>query len=269
MNDDALLDYLEALTPRADVVDDILSQAPDLSVDDAYRLQFALMERRVARGDQIVGYKAAATTRAAASAVGASAMYLGTLLRSHRYRETEPITLDSTLPTFLESEITVVMGTALRGPGATAHDALVAAAGFLGSFEIAPVPTGALDGRLSVEHRIARHKTGGGFVFGMPMTQPAGIDLRVEGAVLDIDGEVEASATGVEVYGDPLEVVAEIANILARFDRFLAPGMSVMTGSIVPPVTIGPGVRDARLRFTRLGEVHVHFSPHDVGPTDG
>jgi 2-keto-4-pentenoate hydratase len=105
---------------------------------------------------------------------------------------------------------------------------------------------------------IAVHKSTGGIVIGSPMSAP-GIDLRVEGAVIRLNGEQRGSVTGVEVLGDPINVVAEIANILARYGARLEAGMIVMTGSIVQavPVTAGDTVH---VEFTRLGSVRARFA---------
>jgi 2-oxopent-4-enoate/cis-2-oxohex-4-enoate hydratase len=98
----------------------------------------------------------------------------------------------------------------------------------------------------------------GGHVFGQPLTSPPGIDLRLEGVVLRVNGEVRASATAVEVLGDPLNAVVFIANKLAELGLSLKAGMVLMTGSIVPSVVVSPG-DEVQVDFTRLGQVRVRF----------
>ena len=63
----------------------------------------------------------------------------------------------------------------------------------------------------------------------------------------------------MEVLGDPINVVVEIANILARYDAKLEAGMIVMTGSIVQAVPVAPG-DSVHVEFTRLGSVRARFA---------
>ena len=61
---------------------------------------------------------------------------------------------------------------------------------------------------LKRELAIAASKFTGSNVFGTAMTSPHNMDLRLEGCVLSLNGEPKASATAVEVLGNPLRVVA-------------------------------------------------------------
>jgi 2-keto-4-pentenoate hydratase len=106
---------------------------------------------------------------------------------------------------------------------------------------------------------IAIHKSNGGIVLGGPMTSPYGIDLRLEGMVISINGEVRGSATGVEVLGDPLSLVAIIANKIGQYGGTLKAGMVLMTGSIVTAMPVAPGDH-LLVEFTRLGKLAVRFS---------
>ena len=51
---DDLVDHLDHPDMPYDPERDIARMAPDLTIDDAYRLQFALMRRRAERGDRVV-----------------------------------------------------------------------------------------------------------------------------------------------------------------------------------------------------------------------
>lgn len=55
-------DWLDRQYAGGQSVPDVLTRDPALSLDDAYRVQQILIERRVAAGDRVVGYKAAFTS---------------------------------------------------------------------------------------------------------------------------------------------------------------------------------------------------------------
>lgn len=72
---------------------DIVDIAPDLALDDAYRLQFAMMKRRASQGDRVIGYKAAYTTLAIQKLHQMSSPLVGTLLQSAVIEGNKPIEL--------------------------------------------------------------------------------------------------------------------------------------------------------------------------------
>jgi 2-keto-4-pentenoate hydratase len=85
------------------------------------------------------------------------------------------------------------------------------------------------------------------------------IYLRLEGSVTSVSGAVKGSGTGVEVLGNPLNVVANMANQLAEFGLALKAGMVLMTGSLVSTGMTAEIGDDVMVEFTRLGRVSVNF----------
>lgn len=251
-----LLDYLEQQIEGTQAFRDIVEKSPGITIDDAYRLMLDLATRKRARGDRLIGYKAAYTSKAMQKANGMDEPIIGCLMQSGLRSEEQPIALKPGIHTIAEPEVTVLLKKDLAGPGVTALDAHAAIAGFFPSIEFADWSVGGK--QRSRQMGIAIHKSTGGIVIGSPMTA-SGIDLRVEGAVIRLNGEPRGSGTGVEVLGDPINVVVEIANILARYDAKLEAGMIVMTGSIVQAVPVAPG-DTVHVEFTRLGSVRARFA---------
>jgi 2-keto-4-pentenoate hydratase len=136
----------------------------------------------------------------------------------------------------------------------TALDALAAVAGYLPALELGDYRTG--DHPRSLQQTLVCNTFSGGIVLGGPLSAPAGLELRLEGMVLSSNGAVRASATAVEVLGDPLRSVAFMANKLAELGLGLRAGMVLMTGSIVRSIPLLPG-DDVRVEFTRLGSVRL------------
>ena len=256
-SDDELLDWLENQITGARPFVDILEIAPELTHDDAYRLQLALMRRKAQRGDRLIGYKAAYTSRAMQQERGVPGPIIGCLMQSGWFEENRPIALNRDVKTMAEPEIAVLLKRDLQGPGVSAGEALAAVEGVFPAIELAEQ---SIDGtKRSRQMGIAIHKSNGGIVVGGPMTAPHGIDLRLEGMVISINGEVRGSATGVEVLGDPLSLVAIIANKIGEYGGKLEAGMMLMTGSIVAALPVVPG-DDLLVEFTRLGNVTARFS---------
>jgi 2-keto-4-pentenoate hydratase len=221
------------------------------------------MKKRVAEGDSIVGYKASAVRGdAARQRPGVPVPSIGTLLRSQLRSDGDTVPIDAKEGIdFVEPEVLVLLKRDLTGPGVSPMDVLAATEAFFPSIEIAPMPPGFRELKWSHNHIIVDMKRTGSVVIGHQGVSPDGIDLRLEGIVGRLDGEVKGSATACTVMGSPLNVVAAIANDLARFEMGLKAGQIIQTGSIIEPMQAKRGVtREALVEFTRIGSVKIRFS---------
>jgi 2-keto-4-pentenoate hydratase len=125
--------------------------------------------------------------------------------------------------------------------------------------EIAPWSPAAMAKKRSFQQVIATQKLNGGVVIGRERISPSAIDLRYEGAVVEVDGEVVGTGTGAEVMGDPINVVVVIANNMAKYGVELKAGMLIMTGSVAEPFAAESTIKNARVTFTRMGSVRAQF----------
>lgn len=247
-----LLDVVEGRLPWQD----ILEKEPDLSHEDAYRVQHAVMKRKAAGGDPVVGFKAGMTSQARQRELGITEPVVGTVLASAILSEGTRVPFLAGWRMLVEAEIGVVLKSDLPGPNATVMDAFQAVAGYVPAIEVGGGPTG---NKRSHPMTLATQKLYGYVIYGGPVTAPYGIDLRTEGVVITINDETRGSACAVEVMGNPLNAVACMANMLHRSGAMLKAGMTVMSGSILPGIAVEPG--DAvRLDYTRLGSVGCRFA---------
>jgi 2-keto-4-pentenoate hydratase len=251
-----LLDWLESQIFDGAPFGDVTEKAPDLSELDAYRLRDALMKRRVAKGDPHIGYKVAGAARVIQVTEHAEGATVGCLMRSGWIPEGEAFSVADYSRVIVESEVAVILKHDLAGPGVTPLQALQAIEGYCPAIEVIaqrPMP------KRSHAMRILGTKfSGGGIVVGGPMSAPHGIDLRLEGMVISINGEVKGSATGVEVMGDPVNSVAFMANKLGEIGVPIKAGMVLMTGSFIGNLPVKAG-DDVCVEFTRLGRVRTSF----------
>lgn len=253
----ALADWLDDALPRPEPVTEVLERDAALTAEEAYRIQLELAARRVARGDRIVGYKAALTSQAMQEMAGVDEPLLGTLLASRVQEADGPTSLAGYLKASLEPEIAVVLGRDLRGPGVTEADVPAAVAGCRPAVELGDYRTG--DNPRSLQMTLVCNTFNGGVVLGGPLHPPDGLDLPGEGMVMTHNGVEQGRATGAAVLGDPLRSVAFMANKLAEFGLGLEAGMVLMTGSIVRSVFIAPG-DEVDVRFAHLGRLHLRFT---------
>jgi 2-keto-4-pentenoate hydratase len=253
--DEKLVAFLEDQMLGRAPFRDVLEVAPNLSLDDAYRLQGAVMARRVSSGDRLAGYKAAYTNLEIQKLRGRSVM-VGSVLQSHCLDDGPVINL-GTSRVLIEPEVSVLLKKDLTGPGVTPLDAFAAIEGYLPSIELA-VPVDARP-KQSEQMQTATHKWHHHIILGSSVIAPHGIDLRLEGCVAWVNSVAKGSGTGVEVLGNPLNVVAVMANKLAEYGVVLKAGMILVTGTLVSKgITAGAG-DDIMMEFTRLGRVSAHL----------
>ncbi|WP_374632356.1 2-keto-4-pentenoate hydratase [Ferrovibrio sp.] len=256
-----LIDFIDRPGIDKDLTNDIALLAPDLSLTDALRVQIGAKKRRVAAGDSIVGHQASFTSAAAQRMVPTMPVpMVGTLLGSLIRNDGDEVSLDAEL-TMIESEIGILMKRDLKGPYVNPMQALAAVEAFFPAIEVAPVRPGLLEGKWSNQHIIAVQKAAGGYVvLGSNLISPRRFEPRLEGVIVGVDGRHGASAVGIEAMGNPLVVLAAIANRLADVGEYLREGQVVITGSVPAPQRVMAGNRFAQVEFTRLGKVSVRFA---------
>ncbi len=239
---------------------DLLTRAPDLTFRDAYDLQMALTQRRVEHGDRLVGYKVSGTARRAASMMPDMPWPVtGTVLASHLAFDGDTYELRPGV-TWIEAEIVVVMGEDLSGEHVGPVEAAAAIAALCPAIDVAAWSPTTVAKERSEHHAIATNKTGGLVVLGAPHSPTAVDDLRLEAAIVELDGEVLTSGAGAEVMGHPYRAVASVARHLTGLGTGLKAGDIVSTGSLAQPVQAQPGHKSAKITFTHLGSVGITFA---------
>jgi 2-keto-4-pentenoate hydratase len=244
---------------RFDTVQTIDTMAADLAqlgIEDAYRVQLALVDQRCVRGERIVGRKVAFTSRGTMTQFGVTESAFGSILSGGVFTDGDAVPVSRFPAVGAEAEVGFVIGEELKGPGVTIAQALKASAGVVPAIEIINLcithtPWNALE-------VIATNAVHGGIVVGGQITPLDGLNLRYEGMVAEVNGEPVGSGAGVEVLGHPAAAVAWLANKLADFELALRPGDIVLSGSIIRMLEVHAG-QTVRVTFSRLGTVGARF----------
>jgi 2-keto-4-pentenoate hydratase len=233
----------------------ITEDAPDLTLEQAYAMQREVERALVARGERIAGWKVGFTTAHLQAAYGVSEPVLGFLLGSGFRASGDAVPLSRFVSAGLEVEVGFVLKAPLAGPGLSAASVLLALEGAVPCFELVDFRH---RGKPRGVDAIADGVYTNTVVLGRPLSAVGGLDLSLEGVVLEENGQNVATATAAEVMGDPLNSLAWLANTLGGMGRGLAAGDLVLTGSIAK--VLRPKVGDSvRASFTRLGSVNCRF----------
>ena len=133
-------------------------------------------------------------------------------------------------------------------------DAHRAIAGIAASVEI--VDSRFADWRIKLADTVADLASNGAVAVSGRLVPLDGIDTRFIGMTLTRNGELIDTGAGAAALGDPMTVVAWLANTLGTVGIGLEPGHLVMTGALHAAVPMRAG--DVfRADFDRLGPVTV------------
>jgi 2-keto-4-pentenoate hydratase len=228
---------------------------PHLTMADGYAIQAELVPMLLADGDEVVGYKVGLTSLAMQRLIGVDSPDFGPVLASTRYPDGGRVPLDRFIAPKMEAEITYLMGERLQGPGVTVEDARRAVSGLAASMEI--VDSRVADWRVKLADTVADLASNGAMVIPDEFVPVEGIDPRLVGMVLSRNGELVDTGAGAAALGDPLAVVAWLANVLGERGLALEPGHLVMTGALHAAVPLAAGDHFVA-EFDRLGSVGLH-----------
>jgi 2-keto-4-pentenoate hydratase len=230
---------------------------PALGIADGYAVQQHLVNMLLDDGEKIVGYKVGLTSRPMQKMVGVDSPDYGPVLASTVYASGAEVPLDKFIQPRIEAEIVFVLGGRLAGPGVSVADASRATSGVAAAMEI--IDSRIADWRIKLADTVADLASNGAVVISSRLVPLAGLDTRLIGMVLTRGGELLDTGAGAAVLGDPLKVVAWLANTLGDHGIALEPGHLVMTGSMHAAVPMAAG--DVfRAEFDRLGPVTVRVA---------
>lgn len=235
----------------------LTERMPDITLDDAYRIQERFIARRVASGESIVGKKIGVTSKAVQNFLGVYQPDFGQLTSGMVYRAGETIDLNTLIQPKAEAELAFVLKRDLKGPGITAMDVIHATDYVSPCFEI--VDSRITDWKIRIQDTVADNASCGVFVLGDARGDPRDLDLSLAGMVLEKNGELFSTGCGAAVQGSPANAVAWLANTLGTLGIPFRAGEVILSGSqsaLVPVVdgdtltcTIG-GLGSCRVAFS-------------------
>ncbi len=139
----------------------------------------------------------------------------------------------------------------------TVTDAARAVAGVAASVEI--VDSRFADWRIKLADTVSDLASNGAVVTSGRLVPLADLDTRLIGMTLTRNGELVDTGAGAAALGDPVAVVAWLANVLGENGVTMQPGHLVMTGALHAAVPMHAG--DVfRADFDRLGPVVVRVT---------
>ena len=248
----ALYEALRSGSPIAPFTDG----DPEMTADDGYAVQERFVERLLADGDRMVGYKLGLTSAPMQEMLGVHEPDYGPVLAGMTEDDGAVLPVSRFIQPKVEAEIAVVLAEALRGPGVTTLQSARAISSAVAAIEV--VDSRIADWRIGLPDTIADLASCGAVVLGARPVPIDGWDPRLVGMVISRNGETVATGAGAAALGNPVAAVAWLANTLAPHGVTLEAGRFVMTGSLHAAFDVASG-DTVRADFDRLGSVSVRF----------
>ena len=229
---------------------------PEMTVEDAYKVQLENVSRRQTGGQELIGMKIGLTSAAMQKMLNVDVPDYGHLFDTMLLTEGTPCHVSELIQPKVEGELSFCLNKTLKGPGVTIADVYEATGYVVPSLEI--VDSRIKDWKIKLQDTVADNGSAARFVVGSRMTPIEAVDMRLTGMTLEKNGELINSGTTAEVWGNPAAAVACLANMLSEFGIELKAGSVVMAGALTGmiPVEAGDVVTAS---FCGMGSISAKF----------
>jgi len=252
-----LAEHLETCQREARDTLKITGDHPDMDWDDAYAIQDAILQRKLARGARVVGLKAGLTSHAKMQQMGVTDPVFGFLVDEFVVTEGATVDTRELIHPKVEPEIAFVLKTALKGPGCHIGSVLAATDFVLPGIEV--IDSRYRDFKFDLKSVVADNTSAARFVVGGRALRPQDVDLRTVGLVLEKNGQPVALGAGAAVLGHPAAAIAALANHLGRRGQEIPAGSVILSGGATEAVSVTAG-DSVTLRVQGMGSVGLRFA---------
>jgi 2-oxo-hept-3-ene-1,7-dioate hydratase len=232
-----------------------------MDMDDAYAIQTRWVDRKIADGQKVIGYKVGLTSRAMQMVMKINTPDYGVLLDSMAFENGSHIDTARFTDPRIEAEFAFVMKKPLFGEVSVdqvmdATDYVIPALELISarSYRVDP-ETGYVR---NVYDTIADNAANAGIITASEGVKPEDVDLCWSGALVFLNDEVEETGLGGGVMNHPAHGVAWVCRRFAPHGIGLEPGQIILSGSFTRPIIVTPGDR-IRADYGALGEISVTF----------
>ncbi|MDA9639573.1 2-oxo-hepta-3-ene-1,7-dioic acid hydratase [SAR116 cluster bacterium] len=213
---------------------------PAMNMDDAYAIQAAFVERKLATGGAIHGWKIGLTSKAMQYALNIDIPDSGILFEDMFFEHGGSVPAGRFIEPRIEAEIAFIMAHDLSGEDVTPADVIAATEAVAPALEILDTRIFRLDPETgsarTVLDTISDNAANAGIVMGDLRHPVNAFDLCWVGAIVSRNDEVEETGLGAGVLNDPVLSMAWLVHRLAKYGSGLRAGDVVLSGSFIRPI---------------------------------
>jgi len=233
-----------------------------MDMDDAYAVQSALVDKKLAAGRKKIGWKIGLTSKAMQAALNIDIPDSGVLFDDMLFANSSTVRPGRFIQPRVEVEIAFVMKAPLAGEHVTREDVIAATDYVAPSLEILDTRIQRKDQKTGdmrkIVDTIADNAANAGVVLGDKRHSVDAHELRWVGAILTRNEEVEETGLGAGVLNDPVLSVVWLAHRMAQYGQKIEAGQIILSGSFTRPLECPPGTAVAA-DFGVFGSVGISF----------
>jgi 2-oxo-3-hexenedioate decarboxylase len=231
-----------------------LAAETGLDVDAAYAVQTALIQRRLDRGERLVGLKMGLTSKAKMAQVGVDEVIWGRLTDTMRIPDGGTLDLAGFIHPRAEPEVAFLLDR-LPEPGEPVGDFTDAVRAVAPALEV--IDSRYANFTFSLPDVIADNTSAAAFTIGAWQPVPDGLDNL--GVLLEIDGRVAQVGSTAAILGDPRRALDEGIRLASRHGIRLREGWVFLAGAATAAIPLQPGTH-VRAVVEKLGTATLRAS---------
>ncbi|MEV4715305.1 fumarylacetoacetate hydrolase family protein [Micromonospora sp. NPDC049374] len=231
-----------------------LAAETGLDVDAAYAVQTALVQRRLARGERLVGLKMGLTSKAKMAQVGVDEVIWGRLTDVMRVPDGGTVDVAEFIHPRVEPEVAFLLDR-LPEAGEPVGDFTDAVRAVAPAIEL--IDSRYANFTFSLPDVIADNTSAGAFVIGPWSPVPDGLENL--GVLLEIDGRVAQVGSTAAILGDPRRALDEGIRLAGRHGVRLREGWVFLAGAATAAVPLRAGAH-VRAVVEKLGTASLRTS---------
>ncbi|MGH7027085.1 2-keto-4-pentenoate hydratase [Brevundimonas sp.] len=240
---------LDAAARDARAIPQITGQEGELALADAYDIQRAVIDHRLARGAALVGVKMGFTSEAKMIQMGLKDQIWGRLTSDMVVANGGVVDRARFIHPRVEPEVAVRLKAPLSGE-VTRDEAFAAIDAVAPALEI--IDSRYENFRFALGDVVADNASSSAFVVGAWL--PAEADVADVPMVMSVDGAVAETGTSAAILGDPIRSLVAAARLAGAAGLTLQPGWTVMLGGATAAAAMG-SARTVLLDAGHLGQV--------------
>ena len=237
-------------------IDPLTESYPGITATDAYRIQQIGVERRIADGAAVRGYKVGLTARAMQQMMGVNEPDFGRLLDDMVLADRDELATATLCTPRIEPELAFVLGTELPEGRITPADVVRATEFVVPCLEV--IDSRFHGWKIRFEDTVADNASSARVVLAGSAARLEELDLRYMGCVLRRNGEVLETGASGAVMGHPVNAVTWLVNTLRGLGTPVDAGTIVLPGSMTRAIDVGKG-DTVTATFAGLGHVSARF----------
>ncbi len=243
-------------------IDPVSLRHPDITMDEAYAIQKQGIDRKVADGRRIVGYKIGLTSRAMQDSMKIDQPDYGVLLDDMVIADGSDIEAAKYSDPRIEVELAFILKDRLEGENVTLFDVLNATDYVVPALELISARSYRVHPETGYVRKvfdtIADNAANAGIIMGGRPVKPLEMDLRWCGALCYVNGVLEETGLAAGVLNHPGNGICWVARRFAPHGIALEPGQVILSGSFIRPVSVKAG-DTVHADYGPLGGISCHF----------